>query len=42
MKSLACLSDRHEYCTFSFAGGAGCQCNCQPWQSTIEANLVYY
>ena len=26
--SLACLSDRHEYCTFSFAGGTGCGCKC--------------
>jgi hypothetical protein len=25
--SLACLSDKHEYSTHSFAGGAGCQCN---------------
>jgi NUMOD3 motif len=25
-----CLSDRHEFCTFSFAGGTGCQCNCHP------------
>jgi hypothetical protein len=24
--SLACLSDRHEYCIHRFAGGTGCQC----------------
>ena len=27
--STACLSDRHEYCSFSFAGAADCQCSCQ-------------
>ena len=26
--------------THSFAGGAGCQCNCNP--SRIETNSVYY
>lgn len=29
LSSLACLSDRHEYCSLSFfAGATGCQCNC--------------
>ena len=28
LKSLACLSDKHEYFTSSFAGGTGCQCTC--------------
>lgn len=28
--SIVCLSDRHEYCTHSFVGGTGCQCNCHP------------
>ena len=28
--SLACLSDSHEYCIHTFAGGTGCQCNCHP------------
>jgi hypothetical protein len=28
LKSLACLSDEHEYCIHRFAGGTGCQCDC--------------
>ena len=33
--SMACLSDRHEYCMYRFAGGTGCQCNCHPKESLI-------
>ena len=33
--SLACLSDRHEYCSLSFAGTAGCQSNYHS-NTTIE------
>ena len=24
-------ADKHEYCTYSFAGGIGCQCSCYSW-----------
>ena len=26
--SLACLSDRHEYCSLRFVGATGCKCTC--------------
>jgi hypothetical protein len=34
--SLACLSDRHEYCSLSFASATDCKCNCHPGRLMID------